>query len=84
MGIFHVVTSSNKWPHKSHNLDVIHIVKESISSYDKDVVMVDVVHLSLGFVGIISVCSNLEGKIEAVGLFLRAEYRDELSTFFPH
>jgi hypothetical protein len=46
--------------------------------------MVDVVHLSLGFVGIISVCSNLEGKIEAVGLFLRAEYRDELSTFFPH
>lgn len=76
--------SLDKWPHKPHDLDVIHIVKESISSHDEDVVVVYVVHLSLSFVGVISASSDLVRKIKSVRLFLRAEHWKELRTFFSN
>ena len=76
LGVCQVVLPANEWPNKPHDLSVIHVVKESIRSHDEDVVMVDVVHLSVGAGRVIATCSDLVWEVEAVGLLFRTEHRE--------
>lgn len=82
--VLDVVLPAHERPDNLNDLLVKHVIEEPIRSHNENVVMGDIMDLSVCLLRVITSSSDLERKVEAVGLLLRTEHRNHVSSRLAH